>query len=483
MPDNTEQIRKAWEYVESVWEDVVEDIDYLVQVESVEDLDHAGPDMPFGPAPREALDRALEIASRLGLNARNSEGYIGFADLPGAGDQYLATIAHSDIVPLGPGWTVDPLRVTRRDGYLLGRGVLDDKGPLVLSLYAAHYFVRLSRAGADPMPYTLRCIIGANEETGMRDVDHYVEHYPQPKFCFTPDACFPLICGEKGRLGIRVSSSPIRMGSGAIVSLEGGSAENAVPGVATALVRARLQDMPAVEGIVLEEVDANDGGERLVRLTAHGKGGHASLPEGTTNAIGMLVSCLVSSGVCSEEERGFLRFESALLDDAYGSTLGIAKEDEAFGPLTCVGGTVKTVQEGNSIRFVQSLDIRYPTSVTGDALLDAVGEVAEKCGCQALSHDDMPPFYISPDADDVLTLVETYQQVTGSVEGAFTIGGGTYARHFDRAVAFGPGVMGEVRPEWVGPEHGPDEGVSEHSLKQALVIYIVAIQRLMQLAW
>ena len=483
MLDTAEQIRLAWKYVEDVWDDVVKDIDTLVQVESVEDLENARPGMPFGPAPREALDRALGIAAKRGLATHDSEGYIGFADLPGASERYIATIAHSDIVPLGPGWTVDPLRVTYKDGYLLGRGVIDDKGPLVLSLYAAHYFVRLSRAGADPMPYTLRCIVGANEETGMRDVDHYVERFPQPVFCFTPDACFPLICGEKGRLGVRVTSASVPAGDGAIVSLAGGSAENAVPGVAEALVRADPNDMPDAEGIGVELVEVPQDGVATLRVTASGKGGHASLPQGTTNAIGMLVAYLDEAGICSDEERRFLRFERTLMADAYGKGLGIAVDDEAFGPLTCVGGTVRTESEDDSVRFVQSIDIRYPTSVSGDALLGALRTVAAECGCRVESYDDMPPFYLSPDAEDIRALVETYQQVTGSTEEAFAIGGGTYARHFDRAVAFGPDVMGEDKPDWVGQEHGPDEGVSVQSLKQALVTYIVAIQRLMRLEW
>ena len=29
---------------------------------------------------------------------------------------------------------------------------------------------------------TLRILLGANEETGMKDVDYYLEHYPQPAF-------------------------------------------------------------------------------------------------------------------------------------------------------------------------------------------------------------------------------------------------------------------------------------------------------------
>ena len=98
------------------------------------------------------------------------DGYLGYADLEGASPRYIATIAHTDIVPLGLGWTVDPLDVTRRDGYLLGRGVLDDKGPFVLSLYAAHFFCRQVAETGQRLPYTLRCIIGNNEETGMKTI-------------------------------------------------------------------------------------------------------------------------------------------------------------------------------------------------------------------------------------------------------------------------------------------------------------------------
>ena len=39
MTGADEALRKvAWDYVEEVWEDLIEDIAYLVEVESVEDL-------------------------------------------------------------------------------------------------------------------------------------------------------------------------------------------------------------------------------------------------------------------------------------------------------------------------------------------------------------------------------------------------------------------------------------------------------------
>ena len=122
-------------FVNEHWEEIIEDIRYLVQVESVEDLSLAEPGKPWGPKSYEALRRGLEIAERLGLKTTDVDGYLGFGDLPGELEKYLATIAHSDIVPLGKGWTVDPLDVTRREGFYSGSrrsGRQGSSGPLPL---------------------------------------------------------------------------------------------------------------------------------------------------------------------------------------------------------------------------------------------------------------------------------------------------------------------------------------------------------------
>lgn len=481
MLEGKELERKARAYVDEVWEDVVSDIDWLVQVESVEDKEHARQGAPFGPAPLEAMTRALHIAERLGLSPHNCEGYIGYADLKGTSETYISTIAHSDIVPLGEGWNFDPLHVTRKDGFLLGRGVLDDKGPLVLSLYAAHFFARMVEESGELLPYTLRCIVGANEETGMEDVDYYLGHYPEPAFCFTPDACFPLICGEKGRFAAMVSFEVADEANSRIVSLTGGTVPNAVPGKAVALVRATASELESRDGIVVEQAGTEDSGAQLCRITATGIGGHASLPEGTRNAIGMLVDYLLDQGIYAEAERGLFEFERLLLSDSYGRELGVACSDEHFDDLTCVGGTVCTEREGSVTRFVQSMDMRYPTSTTGQKLLAKVSEVAQRCGGEVQSSDDAKPFYIPPESKDIRALLDSYAQITGKDAKAITIGGGTYARHFVHAVAFGPEEPDVDLPSWVGAEHGPDEGVQEESLKRALVIYIVALARLMEL--
>ena len=458
-------------FVDEVWEDVVADIDRLVRHESVEDLSAAEHGKPWGPASWGALDEAERMAQRLGLTVTDVDGYLGFADVPGASgpERYVATIAHTDIVPLGLGWNFPTLEVTRKDGYLVGRGVQDDKGPFVLSLYAAHFFQRLVDAGHE-LPYTLRCIIGNNEETGMGDVPYYLERYPEPLFCFSPDADFPLICGEKGLYQGRFTSG--KVAGEKIVELDGGTVPNAICGQATAVVRANAEALPAAERIQIEPA-----GEGLARLTATGIGGHASMPEGTVNAIGVLARYLLAQGLTGEGERSFLELLVTLTEDAYGQAAGVAAEDDKFGKLTLVAGVIRTADG----RFTQTVDSRYPTTTTSEAITKRLAELAAAHGCSYEQTSGDAPFYISPESPEIQALLDTYSEYTGREGEAFTIGGGTYARHFKRACAFGPHDPAEQTPEWVGMEHGPDEAISEESLHQALKIYIVSIARLMEL--
>ena len=471
MTENNAQLKaQIDEYVDRVWPEVLDDIESLVSRRSVEDLSQAVEDAPWGPGPREALDEALCIANVCGLEAHDCEGYLGFADLPGASDKQIATIAHVDVVPEGTGWHTDPYQMVRRDGWLLGRGVTDDKGPAVLSLYAARFFAEQVETTGTRLPYTLRIILGANEETNMGDVEYYLDHYPEPDFLFTPDAEFPVCCGEKGLYGATVRTAPIagNAAGARIVSIEGGSATNAIPSLAEAVVRASAGDCPAADGIDVEEA-----GEGLVRLVAHGIGGHASMPEGTRNAIGMLCSYLLENGICGDAERTFLELEATIHASTDGSSMGIDATDDIFEPLT-----IRTTEDG---RIEQTLDARYPKSTTSEAITERLSALAAEYGCELEAGRAVVPFYVSPDSPEIQTLVRCYNEYTGKDTKPFTIGGGTYARHFKNAASFGPEELDLPTPEWVGQIHGPDEGANEEQLRQALKIYIYAIAELMKL--
>ncbi|MBR1455926.1 MAG: Sapep family Mn(2+)-dependent dipeptidase [Oscillospiraceae bacterium] len=446
-------------FVEENEEAIFRDIARLVAINSVEGV--PAPGAPFGEGPAAALRLGLQIARELGLGATDCEGMMGYASL-GEGERYLATITHLDVVPTGDGWTEDPFTMREREGYIIGRGVMDDKGPSVLCLYALKYLLERRV----PLRYPIRALLGVNEETRMDDVHYYLDNYPAPLFCFSPDANFPLCNGEKGICHGRIVA---RRPSESIVEIRGGVAANAVPDKAEALVRAgRLSSTERVTA-----VEAEPG---LWKLTASGIGGHASLPEGTVNAVGVLVGYLLDNGVAAGEDEAFLRLLALLHAATDGSAVGAAAADGRFEPLTIVG-TVIGMENG---RIYQVFDCRYPTTMSGEKLAAILTEKAAGAA-EIVIDSDKTPFYMSPDNPAVQVCIRAYNAVTGEDARPYTIGGGTYARQFPNAVSFGPEHPERPQPDFAGPIHGVDEAACKDWFLEALKVYILALLELEKL--
>ena len=462
-------------YIDEVWDDVLTDIGALVAYASVADRAQAAPGAPFGPEVRSALDCALGIAERLGYKVSDDDGYVGMADIPGERPEQLATIAHVDVVPAGPGWNGDPFSMERREGWLIGRGVIDDKGPAVLGLYAGAY---LLRHGITPR-YTFRALLGCDEEVGMTDVHHYLEGHPQPAFLFTPDAEFPVCNAEKGQLGGTFLSAPVE--GGCILSWSGAEAGNAIPGESELVLGIDASELPVPRANV-ERLSAEPLGPGRTRIFAKGIGGHASLPAGSLNAIGLIVTYLREAlaqnpDLLAPAERDFVKLLGYLTADTDGRAAGIASESPAFGPLTLNAGTIRVREDG---RLEQGIDVRYPDSTDVPTMRTALEALAASHGCSFELGRAKEPFSTSADSPAVRALLAAYSEVTGKDAVPFSMGGGTYARNFERAVSFGPEENDLVLPEWGGPMHGPNEVANEALLKQALKIYILAILRLQE---
>lgn len=440
---------------------IVEDMARLIAIDSVEAAP-AGPGKPFGAGPAKALEAALAIAGGWGLETHTGDGYVGWAQLPGAEEGHIATVTHLDVVPPGEGWNGDPFTLRNQEGWLIGRGIVDDKGPSVLCLYAAKFF---KQSGA-PLRYGLRVLLGTNEESGMGDLPHYFENNPQPLFAFSPDADFPLCNGEKGQYEGLLCSGPLA--GGALLEFSAGLAFNVIPAKASCLLNAAPAALKSTAAVTV----AGEGGK--ARLTASGIGGHSAHPQGTKNAIGVLVDYLLETGLCTPAEQDFLRLMQQVCQNAGGEGLSIQCADEQFGPLTLNGGVVKL--EGG--RLSLTVDVRYPTATNGAALLAAFEKAAAAHGATFSQHADNKPFFIPADSAPIQTLLASYNDVTGDAGAPFTMGGGTYARHFARAVSFGPVRPGLQLPAFAGPEHAANEGGNLKELLLALKIYILAIWRL-----
>ncbi|KAL2161865.1 hypothetical protein VTH06DRAFT_7649 [Thermothelomyces fergusii] len=73
---------------------------------------------------------------------------------------------HYDVVPAdtkGGNWQTDPFRLEGRDGYLYGRGVSDNKGPIIAALYAVSDLLQAKVLDSD-----IIFVIEGEEESGSR---------------------------------------------------------------------------------------------------------------------------------------------------------------------------------------------------------------------------------------------------------------------------------------------------------------------------
>ncbi len=106
---------------------------------------------------------------------------------------------------------------------LIGRGILDDKGPLWASVFAARC---LKELGLLPKR-KLEFFCGSDEECGMEDIEYYKKTSKKlPVVAFTPDGSYPICHGEKGIMDFTLD---IPAEGANIVDFVGGAAHNIVP--------------------------------------------------------------------------------------------------------------------------------------------------------------------------------------------------------------------------------------------------------------
>lgn len=462
-----ELLQAAAEFAAQNERSIVRDIKRLVDIKSVRG--EAAPGAPFGTGPRRALDEGIAIARELGLTATVEDDVMGVAEVAGTSGKAVGIIAHVDVVPEGNGWDSDPFGMIEKEGYLIGRGVADDKGPAVLGLYAAKFFAQQAAKTGTAPRHTVRVLLGSDEESGMGDVPCYLANHAAPDFTFSPDGSFPVCNGEKGLYGASFVSPAL---NGVLHHIEGGVAHNVVPDRAFAVLKGLCAaQLPAAEGLTF--TDCAEG----VRVDATGKGGHASLPEGTINAIGRICDYLLNHDLTKGEEKAYLELLHDLFAAPDGSLLGIASDDGLFTPLTIIGGTI-SMADGV---ITQTMDCRFPTSTNIETLNTTLHAKAAAHGATLVEGSCDAPFYIEPDSAPIQALLCAYNEVTAQQEKPFVMGGGTYARHMPNAVSFGIEEEKEVFPDFVGPIHGANEGFSLARLMRALQIYIVALWDLMEI--
>lgn len=472
---------KKW--IDQYEEKILSGIKRLVAINSVAELN--SPITPYGQGCRNVEKEFCKLTKELGYSCTSYGNRVIRVDVEQTKADYRADLGiwgHLDVVPAGFGWNYPPFDPVIEQGFLIGRGVRDDKGPAIAALYALKC---LQELGVE-QKHHISLYMGLEEEKNMSDILWLKEHDIElPRMNLVLDSRYPVCYGEKGILSI-VASHRFPLCKN-VLSMSGGESENSVAGRAQMEIRALpCTPVPTVFPDWLS-ITADKG---IITVVTRGLSKHAAHPENSENAIHRLFA---ASGGTLPGYEGLTRYFNealapetvklfrdcaSLTGDIYGSGLAITAQDEVSGKLTAVASLLSLKERRCQITF----NIRYPiTFRQGNSLIDAISNALQKCDMQLDKSVDKAPGYFSKDHPLLVNLMDTYNDFTRQEGQPFTIAGGTYARLLPNGFGYGfrlepePVAPSDLIPPGHGGAHAADEAVNVNHYKKQLALLIISL--------
>lgn len=267
------------EYIDSKKEEIIQELKKLIEFKSIsEEIGTDG--APFGEECKNALEYVLNLGEKLGFKTKNLDGYCGYIEF-GEGEEMVGIIGHLDVVPANveDGWKSSPFVPEIREGKLYGRGAIDDKGPIIASLYAM-------KAVQEKMKINkrVRLILGLNEEKNWKCINYYKQREEAPTIGFSPDADFPCIYAEKGIITVKLEHEFYIDNCQILEVSTGGNAINVVPKYC--MIRLKLNNPDDIDNFQNSgDVHVEKISKDTIKLVAYGKASHAAHPTMGENAI------------------------------------------------------------------------------------------------------------------------------------------------------------------------------------------------------
>lgn len=461
------------DYVKEQEENIIATVSDLIGFRSVSN-ESGNKEIPFGEECKKALEYTLKLGKKMGFRTKNIDGYCGYIEF-GEGEELVGIIGHLDVVPahFEDGWTSDPFKAELRDGKLFGRGSIDDKGPVVASLYAMKYV-------ADNMKINkrVRLILGLNEEKDWKCIKHYKELEEFPTIGFSPDANFPAIYAEKGILSLEIANK-FELDGFEILDIDtNGNALNVVPKYVSIKIKhigsGEIPKFEEDENIQVIKLD-ND----TFKIEAKGIASHAAFPSNGKNAITILFNYLLkyvkSDYIQTLMHLGIFEIESpeflSRQDIAYATEfeeLSVVQDES--GILTSNIADLKYEKGILKIR----LNLRVPVKTKLDDIVLQYKKLSNIFdGLEVTVLGKQEPLYVDKESFLVTKLIDIYNKVTCTKKDAIAIGGGTYARAFPNCIAYGA-----TMPNETDMCHQVDEYIKLDNLFLACKIYCEAIYEL-----
>ncbi len=364
---------------------------------------------------------------------------------------------------------------TIHDNKIFGRGAIDDKGPVISSLYAMKAIMENYK-----LKKRVRLILGLNEENDWKCINYYKAHKEDlPSVSFSPDADFPCIYAEKSILTSYLKMDYSSHLTDDIILKEintYGNPINVVPKVCS--ITLKINDKKLKMSEIIDslknliqksdfEIDIYKIDEEELKLTSYGLQSHAAHPDLGINAISRLIVILYKLfSIYDISLELFDFFENYINIDYTGKNLNINFEDQS-GNLTLNVGDFRLK---NNILEI-GMNIRIPVSVNiievGNQFMKYTGPYLN-IDFDTISYK--PALYVSKENKLVKTLCGVYNEVTNSNLEPIAIGGATFARAFDNCISFGPNF-----PKCIDMCHQTDEFIDIDQLLLSCKIYAKAI--------
>ncbi len=401
----------------------------------------------------------------------------------GDAEERLGVITHGDVQPAdSTKWAESPftLDTLSEPGLLLGRGVEDDKGPIVTALYAMRALVDREVE----LERRIELLVSYTEESDWAPLQAFLAENPPPELNVALDSEYPVVIAEKAwnAIHLTIADGDESSESGPwLESIIGGAFLSQIPEDARAIIR---NSTPELEESLTEAGAAetavaftfNAEGETLT-VAARGLAAHSSKPWDGRNAVTHLAALLGNADWPPTPAAHMVRLINDLVGTGdYAERFGdVAHAHEFMGRLTLSLTTLGTDDDG---RPVAGINIRAPVGRTGNDLESRVRAAVEswqqETGIGVEISATVGDSYYLRDAPHVPVLLGIFRAYTG-IEDAepISIGGGTNARLVPNGVNFGPAMPGAP---YTG--HSEHEFMTRDQLKLNLEMYTAMLVEL-----
>lgn len=293
----------------------------------------------------------------------------------------LAIVCHIDTVAYDPlKWSYNPLGEIKNNR-IYGRGVIDDKCAIVLSLLAAKAYENYFNE-----PWII--IVGCSEEDVWVDMEQYnAENHPIPDYATTIDGD-GVQSGCRGCANVKFFFNREYFKGCRLKEINiPGSANNIIPGYATAVF--------------------SDG----FQVSSKGKSCHSSIPENGTNALLLLARSIAIPN--RKQFPGFFdlmcKFNNNSLDEFDSLKIDTSLTQQSYIPST-ICPTTCSIEDDT---LILNLNFRISIGTDKDDFFNILYELASKLNSEIEISSFVMPNFVESNSPIVLAQLDAYKQIIG----------------------------------------------------------------------